>query len=42
MDSAILRITPAFCERFIPSVAEIRMALIFIMKSMNNFSIMNS
>ena len=27
MDSAILRITPAFCERFIPSVAEIRMAL---------------
>ena len=27
MDSAILRITPGFCERFIPSVAEIRMAL---------------
>ena len=27
MDSAILRITPGFCERFIPSVAEIRTAL---------------
>ena len=27
MDSAILRITPEFCERFIPSVAEIRTAL---------------
>ena len=27
MDSAILRITPVFCERFIPSVAEIRTAL---------------
>ena len=27
MDSATLRITPGFCERFIPSVAEIRTAL---------------
>ena len=27
MDRAILRITPGFCERFIPSVAEIRTAL---------------
>ena len=27
MDSAILRITPAFCKRFILSVAEIRTAL---------------
>ena len=26
MNSAILRITPGFCERFIPSVAEIRTA----------------
>ena len=27
INSAILRITPGFCERFIPSVAEIRTAL---------------
>ena len=27
MESAILRITPGFCERFIPSVAEIRTVL---------------
>ena len=27
MDSAILRITPGFCEGFIPSAAEIRTAL---------------
>ena len=27
IDSAILRITPGFCERFIPSVAKIRTAL---------------
>ena len=42
MDSAILRITSGFCEGFIPSAAEIRTALlIFVMKSMNKFSIMN-
>ena len=28
MDSAILRITPGFCERFIPSATEIRTALL--------------
>ena len=42
MDRAILRITPGFCERFIPSVAEIRTALFNCYhESMSNFSIMN-
>ena len=42
MDRAILRITPGFCERFVPSVAEIRTALFnFIMKSMSSFCIMS-
>ena len=41
MDSAILRITPGFFERFHQLQKSERLCLLLIMKSMSNFSIMN-